>query len=250
MSENERKAIDSLSPSQLWDQDASKRALDELFTEAASYRSTKSYQELLQFISRFRRYSPFNAMLVYVQKPGARYVLPAHKWKRLYQREVEPGAQPIVILQPMGPVMFVFDVSETVGAPLPPEVAEPFALRSGSIQASRLERTINNALRDGIQVKRVAHGSQLAGSIEASPLAGQSLRFGENAIVPLRYVMLLNSNHDLSVQYATLVHELAHLYCGHLGTPNHKWWPDRQGLGRNEEEFEAESICFLVCQRL
>ena len=31
-------------------------------------------------------------------------------------------------------------------------------------------------------------------------------------------------------RYATIVHELGHLYCGHLGTPNAKWWPDRLGL--------------------
>jgi hypothetical protein len=46
------------------------------------------------------------------------------------------------------------------------------------------------------------------------------------------------------------VHELAHLYCGHLGTPNEKWWPHRRGLTHEVQEFEAESICYLVCQRL
>ena len=40
------------------------------------------------------------------------------------------------------------------------------------------------------------------------------------------------------------------LYCGHLGTPNEKWWPDRRGLTHELRVFEAESVCFLVCQRL
>jgi hypothetical protein len=43
---------------------------------------------------------------------------------------------------------------------------------------------------------------------------------------------------------------LAHLYCGHLGTPNDKWWPDRRGLPHAAREFEAESVCYLVCERL
>ena len=47
-----------------------------------------------------------------------------------------------------------------------------------------------------------------------------------------------------------MVHELAHLYCGHLGSPNVDWWPDRRGLSDNVEEFEAETIAYVVCKRL
>jgi hypothetical protein len=68
--------------------------------------------------------------------------------------------------------------------------------------------------------------------------------------VPLRFELLLNCNLSLESRYATLVHELGHLYCGHLGTPNNKWWPDRQGLPLEIREFEAESVCYLVCTRL
>jgi hypothetical protein len=51
-------------------------------------------------------------------------------------------------------------------------------------------------------------------------------------------------------RYATLVHELAHLYCGHLGTPDDRWWPDRQNLSLTVCEFETESVSYLVCARL
>jgi hypothetical protein len=44
--------------------------------------------------------------------------------------------------------------------------------------------------------------------------------------------------------------ELAHLYCGHLGTPNGRLWPDRQNLSHAVREFEAESVSYLVCARL
>jgi hypothetical protein len=55
---------------------------------------------------------------------------------------------------------------------------------------------------------------------------------------------LLNSNLSAEARYATLVHELAHLYCGHLGTLNDKWWPDRRGLPHAAREFEAKpAIC-------
>ena len=68
--------------------------------------------------------------------------------------------------------------------------------------------------------------------------------------VPLRYELLLNSNLSAEARYATLVHELGHLYCGHLGTLDEKWWPDRRGLPLPIREFEAESVCYLVCTRL
>ena len=58
------------SPAQKWDRDSARRALDELFTVAHQYNSSKSYLELMEFIGKFRSYSPFNAMLVHMQMPG------------------------------------------------------------------------------------------------------------------------------------------------------------------------------------
>jgi len=63
-------------PAEAWDQDSAKRALDELFSLTFQYKSSKAYHELLQFVVRFRYYSPFNAMLVHIQMPGARFVAP------------------------------------------------------------------------------------------------------------------------------------------------------------------------------
>ena len=68
--------------------------------------------------------------------------------------------------------------------------------------------------------------------------------------VPLQYELVLNFSHSPEAKYATLVHELAHLYSGHLGTPNPKSWPDRRGLPENVREFEAESVCYVICSRL
>ena len=60
---------------------------------------------------------------------------------------------------------------------------------------------------------------------------------------------MINGTLSREAQYATIVHELAHLYCGHLGTPKVRWWPDRRGLSHEIEEFEAESVAYLVCLR-
>ncbi|WP_439577203.1 ImmA/IrrE family metallo-endopeptidase [Elioraea sp.] len=247
------------SPASVWHRDAAKRALDDLFHNAAQYKSSKAIHDLLRFVGRFRFYAPFNAMLVHTQMPGATYVAPAHRWRSVYGRRVKAGARPLVILQPMGSVMFVFDVAETEplpnASPLPPEVEKPFEVTSGRIRGE-LETTVENAKRDGILVEESAAGSQHAGSIRSAPDNIQ-IRFQTRRAppptftdVPRRYHLLLNRNLSREARYATLVHELGHLYAGHLGTPNEKWWPDRRGLPLSVREFEAESICYLVCARL
>ncbi len=111
----------------------------------------------MRYIARFRFYSPYNAMLIHVQMPGARFVAPPTRWKDKFGRSIRPGARPLVILQPKGPVMFVFDVSDTEpdrDAPaLPIEVERPFAIEYGRV-GTQLEMTIANAARDGVRIMR------------------------------------------------------------------------------------------------
>ena len=240
-------------------EDMTKRALDELFTLTRQYKSAKAYHDLLTFIGHFRFYSPFNAMLVHVQMPGARFVAPPSRWLHEYGRRIKPGARPLVILQPMGPVMFVFDVSDTEpqkGAPqLPEEVLNPFEPRRGKV-GKELEQTIENAMRDGVRIASRKAGSQSAGVIQIAN--GPHYQRFEAQLKPkikyvnvkVRFEMLVNRDSSREARYATIAHELAHLYCGHLGTPDPHWWPDRRGLAHIIEESEAESVCYLVCARL
>lgn len=248
------------SPAAAWEADVARRALDELFSMAGKYRSSEAYRELITFIGRFRFYSPFNAMLIHVQVPGATFVAPARRWIRDHGRSIKVEARPIVILQPMGPVMFVFDVSDTVAGPdarpLPPAVLNPFEVRAGHVH-DELERVIGNAKRDGIDVAWQTAGSQCAGSIRTPETPSRKLEFvvkerpeREVVSIPVRYEILVNSKFSPEEKYATMAHELGHLYAGHLGTPNERWWPDRRGLPLLVREFEAESICYLVCTRL
>jgi hypothetical protein len=116
----------------------------------------------MEFVGRFRLYSPFNAMLIYIQMPGARFVATPRRWMRDFYREIKAGARPIVILQPMGPVLFVFDISDTEQIPgtaaVPEEALNPFAMGRGKV-TNELKRTIENAKRDGVRITEVTHGS-------------------------------------------------------------------------------------------
>jgi hypothetical protein len=202
-------------------------------------------------------------MLVHIQMPGAAFVAPPERWLRRYGRFVKAEARPLIILRPMGPVMFVFDVSDTEpgpdAEPLPPEVTCPFEVRGGHA-GYQLEKTMENAKRDGVRILEQKAGSQAAGSIctvGGQPRQTLEFEIGKDkynspvfVLVPLRYTLLLNETMSREARYATMVHELAHLYCGHLGTPDVRWWPDRRGSTKTIREFEAESVTYLVCSRL
>jgi hypothetical protein len=55
----------------------------------------------------------------------------------------------------------------------------------------------------------------------------------------------------------TIVHELGHIFLGHLGpcrgsrgdNQEESGWPDRRWLGKNEREVEAEAVAHLVASR-
>ena len=255
-------SIPDATPAGAWERDAAKRALDELFSLTNQYKTSQEYRNLLQFVTRFRSYSPFNAMLVHIQMPGAEFVAPPHRWLRDYGRRIRTGARPLVVLQPMGPVMFVFDVSDTEpteeARQLPREVENPFEVRHGYVGGS-LELMIDNAKRDGIRITERKEGSQSAGSIGwVAEGARESQPFPKGVDkdrkpvftkIPVKYDLVINAGLSREARYATIVHELAHLYCGHLGTPKVQWWPDRRGLRPEIQEFEAESVAYLVCLR-
>jgi hypothetical protein len=240
-----------------------KKALDELFNATFAHRNSKDFYEFMRFIRRFRFYSPYNALLIHLQRPGAKFVAAANRWQKDFGRRVKPNANPIVILQPWGPVMFVFDVSDTEPGPddkpLPVEVEKPFEVRGGYV-GPKLKKTIENAKRDGIRIYGQRMGSQAAGSIQ--PVSNKwrqqlTFKYGRdrqgNPVyheIPVRYELLYNEVFSPESCYATIVHELGHLYCGHMGTPDKKWWPDRRGLSHEVSEFEAESVSYLVCTRL
>ncbi len=226
--------------------------LDKLFSDIGTYRNCNQFIDLLKFIKKFPEIAPFNAMLLHIQKPGSMYVATKTKWEREFNRTIKAGMNPLVILQPFGPVAFVFELSDTEGKePFPQELLEPFQVK-GQISDIEFNNFINSLKCDGIFYTEVNHGSASAGYIKTSTVERdlKFVRAKKEVYVKSLYEMGVNRNHSDSVKFATIAHELGHLYCGHLGTPNLKWWGNRSNLNINVEEFEAESVCWLVCERM
>jgi len=236
-------------------------SVDALVRDGFRYRTSSEFAELIAFIRRFRVYSPYNAMLVHLQDPGANHVATPARWRELGRR-LTPDARPLVILRPRGPVMIVFDARYTeplseASPPLPDGISSPMAISTGLTDHEALlvwERVVDNAMRDGIRVTPADTGKHLGGT--ASSSRGVSLRRRPTKdgrpgdIHGLRYDVTVNRNDAPQDRLASLLHELGHIYCGHLGTYNPKHWADRSFVGDTAGELEAETVAHIVLSRL
>ena len=219
-------------------------AIDQLYLEALSTQGSKAFDEFLDFVVRFSNLSVYNAMLVRVQCPGAAAVATRSKWES-FGRKVKPDAVPIVILRPFGPVSFVFEQGDTDGKPLPGEDESPLFAK-GKLTQAIYDQTCKAAEKYNIKVEETdKYGTLLAGTAAGIDI----LPVGIDAKVGREYRVRLNSIHNLASRFATLAHELGHVYCGHVGCDRKGRWVHRKNLNHAQREMEAEAVSWLVCQR-
>ena len=224
------------------DKNDPRRALDELVSRALAYRTGPELKALLEFTRRFPHIAPYNAMLLHVQNPGIAYALRAREWEREYKRSVKPAARPYVILWTMGPVAFVYDLSDTEPIDpafdsVPESVKNPFPSK-GQPPPGALARLMGACIKIGIEIALRDFGTQLAGRVQ---------RIKKNTA---DFHIALNSKHTSAQQLGTLAHELAHIFCGHCGITKHGFWPDRSDTNHAVQEFEAETVAYFVTDRM
>jgi hypothetical protein len=230
------------------DLDAGTGALDELFRLSDRWRGRREFLELLEFVARFPAYSPFNGFLIYLQNPAATHVATARTWSRKYRRRLKPGARPILILAPMSPVLFVFDLKDTEGYPIPEAALRPLATRD-RLSARIYEATLHNC---GIQHIAVREVPPLNATAERGVRITAPVRkkYADLELeTSTRYLVLVDAGLSLEEKYAALVLELGRIFCGHLGIDSDAWWVDRKDLDLNRIDLEADAAAFVVCRR-
>lgn len=195
--------------------------------------------EFLSTMAKFHRYSLGNVLLITAQKPDATHVAGFNTWKS-FGRYVKAGEKGIAILAPMtfknqeseSPqiegdkeeeksirfrVVYVFDVSQTDGEPLP-----EFAKVTGDPgdYSERLKGLVR----------------QLSIELEYSDQLGGALGVSRGGKIALKEGL------DPSQEFTTLVHELAHEIL-HQGD-------GRKGSTKTSRELEAEAVAFVVAQAI
>jgi len=213
-------------------------ALDTLLEVVRGLGSRESVVQILEMVERFPMMAPFNAMLVYMQRPDATTVLSATDWKEL-DRFPKATARPIVILKAFGPVGFVYDVSDMDGEKLPSQLTlgnlggNAFGV-DGNLCHEDLVVFFARCLKQRIFVEeRVARVMK----------AGHAVRTGEDS-----FRIELNVDHQPGQKFSTLCHEVGHIFCGHLGSV--------KGIAEGHshrtyetQETEAELTAYLVAKR-
>ena len=144
--------------------EAARSVLDQLLADSRLYHSSQDYRDLLSFVARMRNFAPFNAMLLQIQKPGLSHAASAADWRDRFGRKPKPGARPLLILWPFGPVALVYDVLDTEGRELPKDVASYWA--QGPIDDARFAALEPLLWRKHIEMIMIDTGDDEAGSIE------------------------------------------------------------------------------------
>lgn len=224
----------------LADLEAARSILDKLLQDSRLYTKSKDYKELLDFVVKLRPFAPFNAMLLQLQKPGISYAATAADWRNRFERRPKEGVRPLLILWPFGPVALVYDKEDTEGRDLP-EDAFPFVVL-GDVSKSALAGFRFRLQEKQIMVYECDSGDRNAGYMRLDYRDDDEKKYS-------RYTLGLNRNHPPAVQFGTIAHELGHLFLGHLGRDGKLGIPDRLGLDRAQQELEAESVAYIVCER-
>ena len=227
-----------------------KSLLADLLEQSRVYQNSKDYLELLDFVARLPNFAPFNAFLLRLQKPGLRFASSAYDWQRKFNRTIKEGARPLIILWPFGPIALVYDMDDTEGDPLPESVLNAFHA-TGAMTKDDIDHFSILLEKVGIDLKLIEYGDGHAGHITTAqePKGLTVNKQSKDAKVKPDYRVRVNSKHEPNVQFVILLHELGHLYLGHLGPDKFLNISKRPRLSHAQEELEAESLAYLVCKR-
>lgn len=228
--------------------------------------SSEKYKEYLKFVSKFTDYSARNTMLINLQRPDATLVGSFGLWKKL-GRSVNKGENGIMVMAPvvyktnqhielqkqaedeLGNKLYnedgtekietvdkivtdlafkkqyVFDVSQTDGKPIPDPVQELM----GEIDEEKLN-TVFKAIKKVTGI-----------SPEYRDISGGAKGFYS----PASNSIIIKNGMSGEQVLKTVIHETAHCL---LHDPDKNIVTVKSP--RNEKEVQAESIAFIICEKL
>lgn len=238
-------------------------SIDRLFYNIGKYRNSQRFREMLKFYAKFHYLGVYNAALVEQQRPGAMFVATAEQWKKKYRRKIKLDARPVIILMPFYPVDFLFDINDTEpesDALFPSNddellkaITEQFKAETTKDSHRYTEHLMNNLPKYGIHFQKMLVGATNNAKIQLVNQQNQtSIKVKVSKEQAVRYnnyfTISIDAKADEPSMLASTFHELGHLFCHHIPSPT-KWWEQRS-LNTTTEEFEAEIVSHLVCERM
>ncbi len=210
------------------------------------------------FMRLTKGYSFFNSALILLQRPGALYIESEDVWEKQYERHVLPDATPIVVMQPFGPINFVYDFADTYGDKVPRHMRGSLALpQSDPLIGKTLPDLIRIVNQLGIYYGEKDYGSRQGGQVEYLENAMKVTIHEDKKKIEIstRLAITVNKHSEDEQKATTILHEIGHILCGHLPVDKMNQRlkvPDRtkEDLCKEQKEFEAEKVCELICKTL
>lgn len=209
----------------------------------------EGWQNYLNTMSKFHRYSATNQMLIWLQNPDATHVAGFRKWKEM-GRSVRKGEKGIAIFAPRTApdladdgsprldangkprrkvVGFssatVFDVSQTEGEPLP-----------------EVYQDLSEEPPDGFIDDLEAACAKSGYPVSYEPISGGRLGYTSRS----EKRIVIDENLSPGSRATTLAHELGHVLSGHLDDDEKRVYSTSHGGKRGEMEVEAESFAYVL----
>ena len=216
--------------------------------------NSERYKEYLKFASNFTNYSPHNTMLISLQRPSATLVASYGKWRKV-GRHVMKGETGIAIFAPI-----VYKLDQHIGSKPTDEEGEETNKESHKRIAFKKVYVYDIAQTDGKDIPNFESG-ELNGNIDSKKkkaiiaalekVTGIKIEFAniqgdakgyynhvENLIV---IKSEMSDNQTLKTAFHEAAHKLLHDPKSELNTVKSL---------RNEKEVQAESVAFMVAERL
>ncbi len=216
------------------------------------------YEDYLNFAAYMhitQKMSYFNSALVYLQRPGAICVKNEQAWFREYNRTLKPGVTPIVIMKIGGPVSFVYDISDTVGEKVPPRFKNIMECHAITTPLGELYSALQYVVKAaGIYYSECPMGLCKYGESRCEFPIKLTYEYRGNS-KNTYYSITINSTANETNKSAAILHELAHILCGHLPCGDEKSMkafkiPKRKCTDKNTNEYEAEKTVEYVCKAM
>ncbi|MEA1981209.1 MAG: hypothetical protein U9Q72_02875 [Patescibacteria group bacterium] len=237
--------------------------VNDFFRRIVRLKKKKKFANFLKFIKRVPKQSPLNDSLVFIQNCNCFYYATAKQWKNKFGRKVKDDAQPLIVLVPFGPVMFVYDIKDTKGKSLDKKNLFWWKEKEGYFHESIYLNTANNCKNVGIDY-RIGKKEQyiFKEGLQTFGYAGKNIN---NNLRKIELHPKYQNGINIKETYGVLCHELAHHLLGHLGeikieipvqmslfsskvnVRHKKIAPSgRESIDDNIKELEAELTAWIV----
>ncbi len=231
--------------------------IDSLYRSVGSFRDIEHFKKMLRYCAHHQNFVPFNAFLLFLQKSTAKYMLPAEDWEAKYGRRPKANARPLFVFVPFKPIQFVYEAKDTEPASEVHFSDKNFTKELSRLSKEELEppQVLYNLMLSNLSKYGIAlHTSEETDNFDSTDAKAIIVQLNKRKRCDYVSRTLINielpKEEKDTVNFVALCGELAHFFCRHSHNDFLAELGDRSKLDDTIKSFEADTVTWLVCERL